>query len=120
MQDRGTGVETAVQDQELRASLVWALEGGTWGLSQPLGQRWLLPHARPPVKGAAGVNSETKPTGRARNAVPLHCERGQCVCSQGVSFEADLKRRRVPGELTMKSTPGFSYEWGGPPRICQG
>lgn len=34
MQHGGTGVETTVQDQELGASLVWALEGRTQGLSQ--------------------------------------------------------------------------------------
>lgn len=54
MKDRGAGVETAVQDQELGASLVWALEGRTRGLSQAAPQSWLLQPAWPSCKGAAG------------------------------------------------------------------
>lgn len=54
MKNRGTGVETAVQDQELGASLVWALEGRTRGtFTSHSIQCWLCTTHGPPVKGAA-------------------------------------------------------------------
>lgn len=73
MKDRGTGVETAVQDQELGASLVWALEGRTRGtFTSHSVQCWLLQHAWPSSKrGQQEVNSERKPTKIARNTVSL-------------------------------------------------
>lgn len=57
MKHRGAGVEAAVQDQELGARLVWALEGQTQGrLSQATHTTPVSPTgaAAPPVKAAPG------------------------------------------------------------------
>lgn len=54
MKDRGTGVEAAVQDQELGASLVRALEGRAGDFHKPLHSAGCRTTHRPPVKGVAG------------------------------------------------------------------